>query len=139
MGMQIVMQKERGLCLAACVAMVANCSLEEVCANARILKSEDGVQFLPDNEAIKFLASRMLCYGLRLKPDVRPNEDTEEFTVRVSLDCPAILAVPSPTFPGFNHAVVWDNELRMVRDPLHILPQPLDSYEILEWVPVSHV
>jgi len=137
--MNIVRQTEPGLCLAACVAMVANCALEEVLEKARILKSRDGVRFMPDNEAIKFLASRMLCYGLRLAPGSELNEDTPEFTVTVTTDCPAILAVPSENLPGFNHAVVWDNKQRKVLDPLHDEPQDLARYKVIEWVPISHV
>jgi len=137
--MNIVRQTESGLCLAACVAMVANCSLEEVVEKTRILKSQDGVRFLPDNEAIKFLASRMLCYGLRLAPGSEVNEDTPDFTVTVTTDCPAILGVLSENFPGFNHAVVWDNQRRKILDPLHDEPQPLSRYTVVEWVPISHV
>lgn len=138
--MKIVRQTERGLCLAACVAMVANCTIEEVVEKTRILKSQDGVRFLPDNEAIKFLASRFLCYGLRLAPNSdNLDEDTSDFTVTVTTDCPAILAVPSENFPGFNHAVVWDNEQRKILDPLYDEPQPLSRYKVLEWVPISHV
>jgi hypothetical protein len=137
--MKLVRQTERGLCLAACVAMVANASLEDVCAKCRILTSEDGVRFLPDNEAMKFLAGRMLCYGLRMKPLVRLTDEVTDFTVNVDiLQSPAILTVPSQNFPGFNHAVVWDNESRKILDPLHDEPRSVGDYEILEWCPVSH-
>lgn len=139
--MKLVKQTEPGMCLAACVAMVANTSIEDVVAKCRILKPEDGIRYLPDNEAIKFLASRMLCYGLRIgKFDAKLTSDGDSFNVTVPMNaCPAILAVPSPNFPGHNHAVVWDHETRMVFDPLLDEPQPIERYEVLEFVPVSHV
>lgn len=137
--MNIIRQTEPGLCLAACVAMIVGDSLENVVNSTRILKSEDGVRFLPDNEAIKFLASRMLCYGLRLAPGTEVTKDIDSFNVTVSLDIPAILAVKSKNFEGFNHAVVWDNQRRMILDPLHDDPQELSRYEVIEWVPISHV
>lgn len=135
----LVKQTEPGLCMAACVAMVANTSIEDVLANARILKPEDGIRYMPDNEAIKFLAGRMLCYGLRIKPGEKISSAIETFTVTVPLECPAILAVASENFPGHDHAVVWDSERRMVLDPLHDDPQPIERYKVLEWVPVSHI
>lgn len=138
--LQLVRQTEPGLCMAACVAMVAGTSIEEVVEKCRILKPQEGPRYLPDNEAIKFLASRMLCYGLRVKPDVKITSDVSEFEVRVSVsEAPAILAVKSENFEGFMHAVVWDNERRLVLDPLYDEPQPLERYEVLEWAVVSHV
>ena len=120
--------------------MVAGESIETVCASARILEPAEGPRYMPDNEAIKFLASRFLCYGLRIKPPLRMDGDTTNFNVEIDLrDAPAILAVKSENFAGFQHAVVWCNQRRKVLDPLYDEPQPIERYKILEWVPISHV
>jgi hypothetical protein len=138
--MQLVQQHEPGLCLAACVAMLCKTTLAEVRANA-VLRKRDGIWFLPDHEAIRFLASRYLCYGLRICPGTALNGAEERFCVNVYLEAaPAILSVRSKNYgPEWNHAVVWCNERRMVLDPLHAEPRPLSDYEVVEWVPISHV
>ena len=137
--MNIVRQTEPGLCLAACVAMVSNSTLDEVMAKARILRAEDGIRFLPDNEAIKFLAGRFLQYGFTFKPGHPFDHAADRFIVEVPINQPAILAVRSKNFVDHDHAVVWDPNRRQILDPLHDEPQPIENYEIIEWAMVRHL
>lgn len=131
-----------GLCLAACVAMVTNCTLEEVVAGCRILTSVDGVQFLPDNEAARFMATKWRLYGLRLRFEAPKALEADVTHIQTEIGIqhwPAILSVASVNFPGFEHAVVWDNVRRVVLDPLKAEPAAIEDYEILEWTPVCEL
>lgn len=136
--MELIKQPEPGLCLACCVAMVAETSLEDVLANCRTLQPEHGVRYLPENEATKFLAARMLCYGARFKPGVAMTDELTHFEVLYPLrEYPAILSVPSRNFKDYLHAVVWDNDHGTILDPLADEPRSITDYDIREWVPIT--
>lgn len=138
--MNLVRQRAKGECLPACLAMIANTTIDDVLATTRMLEGKGGCPYLPDNEAVKWLASRMIWYGLRIGPARGLTAETESFRVDISLDIPAILSVPSENFPGLNHAVVWDNERRKILDPQKDEPQDLSSYPVIhEWVPVTYL
>jgi len=139
-NMKLVRQPEgSGLCLAACVAMLTGEPLSTVMQEGRLLKSEDGVEFLPDNEAAKFLAGRFLIYGLWLTPQKFDGEETS-LQLDLPLDQqPAILSVDSKTFKDSEHAVVWDNKRQVVLDPQSDDPKKLGDYSINCWIPITKI
>lgn len=138
--LKIVKQLKPGQCLAACVAMLARVPLDTVLAECRMLQGKREMFFLPESEAVKFLAKYRLSLGLRLKPLVKLTSEHEAFNVEVEMAAlPALLGVKSHNFEDLDHAVVWCNQRKMVLDPWHAEPQPLDNYEVWEWTPVVEV
>lgn len=138
--MNHVMQPKNGLCMAACVAMLTNTSLDDVLTKARILKATDlgGMEYLPTNEAIIYLARHMLCYGIVGGP-IEFTKETKIVSFGISLEQNALLGVPSPNYEGEQHAVVWDASIQMIRDPLKAEPQSLLDYKVLEWAPIVEI
>jgi len=124
---------------AAARARGAHTSLEDVMKNCRILKPEDGLRYLPNNEATKFLAGRMLCHGLMLKPPKNFAEiDVLQITKTDLLSWKAILSVPSKKFECGQHAVAWCPITQKVFDPLLDKPQDLSQYpEVIDWTPIG--
>lgn len=137
----LIRQTEPGLCLAACVAMVSGSSLDEVVAACTLRKLPGRKhRFLPDHEAIRYLATRHLHCGLRIRPPALVHGNMESFTITIRLDdAPGILSVKSANHEDLLHAVVWCPDRQMVLDPLHDTPQPLGWYELVEWGVVSEI
>lgn len=137
--MNHVKQTGPGLCMAASVAMLTGETIETVLKNARILKSvETGMQYLPTNEAIIYLAKHMLCFGIVAGP-LQFTKETKIVSVGITLEQDALITVPSKNFPGEYHSCVWDSKIQMIRDPLKEEPQSLFDYEIIDWSPVVEI
>lgn len=138
-----VQQTEPGLCLAACCAMLCHQSLDDVIAKSRLLISKHGLRYLPNNEAIRYLASYMLQFGTCF---VFEQEDLEGDTTHINFEYdlrkyPAILTVKGPMFEatGFYHAIVYDNEQDKVLDPLLQKPSKRRDYNVIEWAPILDI
>lgn len=142
-----VRQIEPGHCLAACVAMVCGESLETVLRETSLRKSilatdtsDQSVKYLsylPLNEAIKFLASRMLQWGISVgRFEAKLTADVDGVQCNVPLSYPAIVTVSSENLEAKLHAVVWDSSTRKVLDPLYDEPRRIEQYQIIEWAPI---
>lgn len=130
------------LCQAACVAMITRLTLRTVLKYVKLHNiqsdtTENGLPYLSDWEAAKFLLSRgwhMGCWpmwskGILTVPDC-------EIGLSGLEKHPSILAVQSEFIAGSVHAVVWDKVRRKVLDPHYDKPQSVERYHILEWIPV---
>lgn len=129
--MKHIVQPEFGLCLASCVAMVTDETLDTV-LNETTLSKRHGIWYLPLREAIKFLAERDRGFGIAARPHTRilDPRDTLEMTLDLRL-APAIITVKSDR-PDWYHCAVWDNESLFVRDPAIYRPVAIQHYEIEE-------
>lgn len=117
--------------------MLAGVSVDDVRAGVQLRHNTDeGISYLPDREAAKFLVARGFTYGLMIKG---VGNWTDDFTINNLKSVPALLGVKSPTNPKWEHAVVWDAEIQLVRDPLWPAPQPLGNYEVHEWIPIHKI
>ena len=128
--------EDDGLCVAACIAMITGETLEEVVNRTRTFKG-----MVLTDQCIIALAQKRFTYGYTI--DVK-DVDLSRYRFKVTVDLresPAILTVNSQRFPGTYHCVVWDNKVKMVRDPNPYLPlvTPITDYEVVEWVPIGKI
>lgn len=134
------------VCMAACLAMIAGVTLDEVLAEVRLReppKHPGKGGYLDLAEAVRWLAEHGYIYGIVIGNLSGIGDNVEEIAVVHDLkvilrDNPALLGVKSTTFEGCMHSVVWDNEAGVVRDPNPKVPETtkLSEYEIDEWAPV---
>lgn len=127
--------KESALCLACCVAMVSDTTLDEVVISCEL---RGRPPYLPMREAIRFLLKKDITVGSIMKFD--------EFHVlshKVGLhlemvdDSDAIVGVKSKIVRGGRHAVVWDSENKIILDPQYARPRKLEQYLVDEWLPIT--
>lgn len=132
-------KEQNGYCMAACVAMVTNSSLQQVREACHFRFNRDhNFYYIPDKELVRFLANRYYRLGMRADLSQREIKSYyEDIAVYIPLQVPAILTVESRNFPDVKHAVVWDPELRKIRDPQIEEPQELNEYKVFEWDPVT--
>lgn len=130
------------LCQACCAAMLAGTSLEVVLQKAKLHKAPDGSGklYLSNRETIRFLLEYWLTLGGCLHFKFENLEFDKGLLSGNGIDLvPGLLGVRSKLSPEFNHAVVWDPELRMILDPHEDEPKPLEDYEVYEWWPVTRI
>lgn len=123
-------------CFAACVAMLAGVTLDEVLAEVTL--HPEG--WLPLSEALLFLAKRKIMLGMCVDvDDLRIDPTAAQIKLNVTFDVcstEAIAIVESNAYPGFDHAVAWDNIEKKFRDPCPDegeLTEPAD-YTIKQWL-----
>jgi len=125
--------------------MLSGRTLEQVLKRCELRDAPNGSgkQYLTTRETVRFLNRVGLHLG------VWPNwgaenpycfRDDEDFSVAMTCEglekWPALLCVDSRTLPGFEHAVVWCPERRLVLDPQHDEAQPISRYRVRAWIPV---
>lgn len=104
------------MCFAACVAMIADATLEEVLAEVEL--HQEG--WLPLSQALMFLARHDVMLGMNIELEDVKGHDIAGTEINVTVDPRnhmAIAIVASTAFPGYDHAIVWDNEAGKFRDP----------------------
>jgi hypothetical protein len=143
-----------GLCLAAAAATLLGenrSAFNSWALSGYIRKMPDGLcMHLPDRRYMEMsdLTIVMALRGFRLGSWWNSGEDrdlrfdgTGEYEVRHQIDeAPALVIVhPEDDAKDSTHAVVYDNELKMVRDPSNNRDDlcPLSDYRIAEWLPID--
>lgn len=142
-----------GLCLAAAVATLLG--ENKSAFNAWALSGY--IHAMPDDLCPKLVGDRrymewsdativLALRGLRLgswwnsgeELDVRFNAVSEFSIVHLLREAPALACVRSDSGDD-THAVVYDNEINMIRDPSSTRDDvcPLSDYRIVEWFPVD--
>lgn len=140
--MQHIQQPGPCLCMAACCAMLTNQDIQDVLNKCRLLKTKNGFEYLPNNEAMKYLAGYNLQHGLTigLLDEINTQIDCDTTHLNFELDLrqfPAILTVPSPTFGDpLKHAIIYDNEKDIILDPLLAYSTKRKDYKVLAWTPI---
>lgn len=117
--------------------MVAGCSLAETLATVRRIKDREGFLYVPMRDAWKWLADHWiggLTIGFGGQKDIEL-----PFTFDIGADVMAIVTVASETREGVMHAVVWCPDRKMILDPQHDEPQPLNRYTVIEWNPLVNL
>ncbi len=138
--MNTVKQVRKGHALAACIAMICGDSLETIIRRTTMCESPDGVNYLPLSSAVKYLANHGWNFGCSFSPMRYFPEETKAIGVKIYFhEYPGILHVEDEEAWLGKRAVVWDNDLMMVRDPLVNTLQPLDVYKVLCWTPITRL
>lgn len=135
--MKHVQQTKMGECQLCCVAMLTGMTLEEAAAKVRLRHNlDDNVSYLPDRDAAIFLLQHGFSFGLQV-------QGIKHWDINWSVDgfhtVNALLGVRSQANDAWTHAVVWDAEIQMVRDPWKPEPQRLTDYEIFDWTPIQRM
>ena len=122
--------------------MIADVTLHEVISSCRLILAEDesGNYFLDNFESARFLWRKGYQFGcVGHFPDGVTLEGSESLTFEEIQQHHAIVGVTSKTYAHGEHAVVWDAELKMIRDPAEDQPQKLTEYNVTEWIPCPKV
>jgi hypothetical protein len=116
--------------------MIADVSLDEVLAEAKL--HADG--WMPLSQALMFLARRDIMLGMNITLDNVKASDIGGTEINVTFDASELMAiatVPSAAFPGYDHAIVWDNEAARFRDPSPDegeFSDPADYGNVKQWL-----
>ena len=111
------------MCVVACVAMITDNSFDNIKSQAVLKECElTGRMYCPLMEELRLLALHNFSTGIAIQFD--PNTHLEgnnlNKTIQIEFNpslTHAILTVTSEHYIGGLHAVVWDYEEGMVRDP----------------------
>ncbi len=117
--------------------MIADCTLADCLGTVRRIKDREGFLYVPMREAWKWLADRWIG-GLTI--GFGEGQSIElPFTMEVGTNVMAIVTVASEARQGVMHAVVWCPDRKMILDPQHDEPQPLNRYTVIEWNPLVNL
>jgi len=134
-----------GLCVVCCVSMVTGVPLDTLLAEVNLTTGDHGVLYCSLLEQIRLLAKYGWATGINLywKDGTKISEiDDDPTEIKISLhDCPAILTVGSENFPGYKHAVVYDPDIKAIRDPADRRPdvRPISDFLVHDWMPCGKV
>ncbi len=131
--------KDSHLCVAACAAMIADCTLEDVLAEVHLTPSPGYVDkyHVTMLELFRFLFSRRITLAHVVLSE--PTKLISAIMEMYAIGCtPGILCVQSETIPGGLHCVVWDNVRKCVLDPQRDYPRELKEFKVIEWYPFSY-
>ena len=123
-----------GCCLAACLAMVTDKTLEYVLANASLSYCDEyDLEYLPLTEAIHYLADHCMTMGVSITPQSKMFEGIQEFNAVIQVDnADSILTVPSNNLEGARHCIVYSGG--EIYDPYPINQvKTLEELEVFEW------
>lgn len=128
-------------CVLACLAMICGKTYEQIA----VLRGSRSDQTTPVGfvEMTEILLQHKKMAGLLVNWERGVTIDTKT-TASVDVACKladhdAILSVSASETPKLFHAVVWDREGAMVRDPLPHLPDTTDlaAYRVHQWIPIT--
>lgn len=140
--MKTVLQGQlNGLCLVACCAMLTNKTLIEVLAEIELTHDKEyDLKYLRLPHAVQYLSQNNLLCGITLQGWKSKDFDIIKQLLTIELDLQefdAIVTVKSQTMEGCCHCIVWDKEVKQIRDPQHKELRNLKDYDILEWLTIS--
>lgn len=138
--MKTIKQREFGECFPAVCAMIVGKDLDYVLKRVQ-LTAYEGAEYLGMSEATIFLAQHGIGIGVIFPfPDGRVHapEFDAHFSVHMSS---AIVTVKSDRSDRFTHAILWDNEHQVFRDPRKGWKDCVwarrQCYHIIEWAPIG--
>jgi hypothetical protein len=149
--LELVRQPEGSAwCLACCVAMICEHTLEAVITECHYQLREvpaphplEGLPYLPLQRAVRYLAQYGFGYGAPCswpQPQTIPEGWDGELSYTV-LETIGLLSVRSRKYPDATgwHSVVYCPVRKLILDPQEIGPQKLTGYEMVEWACVPRL